>query len=44
MPNDETSAHPAATPEQPIVTIEGERVALGPLRPRPPAALSTLDE
>ena len=32
MPNDETSAHPAATPEQPIVTIEGERVALGPLR------------
>ncbi len=32
MPNDETSAYPAATPEQPIVTIEGERVALGPLR------------
>ena len=32
MPNDETSAHPAATPEQPIVTIEGKRVALGPLR------------
>ena len=32
MPNDETSAHPAATPEPPIVTIEGERVALGPLR------------
>lgn len=32
MPNDETSAHLAATPEQPIVTIEGERVALGPLR------------
>lgn len=32
MPNDESSAHPAATPEQPIVTIEGKRVALGPLR------------
>ena len=32
MPNDETSAYPAATPEQPIVTIEGKRVALGPLR------------
>ena len=32
MPNDETSAHPAAAPDQPIVTIEGERVALGPLR------------
>ena len=32
MPNDETSTHPAAAPEQPIVTIEGERVALGPLR------------
>ncbi len=32
MPNDETGAHPAATPEQPIITIEGERVALGSLR------------
>ena len=32
MPNDETSARPAAAPEQPIVTIEGGRVALGPLR------------
>ena len=32
MPNEETSTHPAAVPEQPIVTIEGERVALGPLR------------
>ena len=32
MPNDETRAQPAAAPEQPIVTIEGERVALGPLR------------
>ena len=32
MPNDDPSAQPAATLEQPIVTIEGERVALGPLR------------
>ena len=32
MPNDETSAPPAAAPDQPIVTIEGERIALGPLR------------
>ena len=32
MPNDETRAQAAAAPEQPIVTIEGERVALGPLR------------
>ena len=32
MPTDETNSHPAAAPEQPIVTIEGERVALGPLR------------
>ena len=32
MPNDEANAPPAAAPVQPIVTIEGERVALGPLR------------
>ncbi len=32
MPDDETHPQPAAAPEQPIVTIEGERVALGPLR------------
>lgn len=32
MPNDDPSAQPAATLDQPIVTIEGERVALGPLR------------
>ena len=32
MPTDETNSHPAAALEQPIVTIEGERVALGPLR------------
>ncbi len=32
MPNDETRAQAVAAPEQPIVTIEGERVALGPLR------------
>ena len=44
MPNDESSAPPAATPEQPIVTIEGERVALGPPTPRPAATLPTLDK
>ncbi len=32
MPKDEANAPPAAAPEQPIVTIDGERVALGPLR------------
>ena len=32
MPNDETRAQPAAALEQPVVTIEGERIALGPLR------------
>ena len=44
MPNDETSAHPAATPEQPIVTIEGRAGSARPAAPRPTAALSTLDK